>query len=137
MKVTRTQILARGLTNCCPNCGGRTLFEPGKLFRMHAECPACDFKYEGAGGNEGFYLRSTSLNFGVTLTCYLLPVLLLAYERAISVPTAEGLAIAGAFVVPVLLYRPSRSWGLMNYYFFFPGELPANGGGFTTKGTKG
>lgn len=29
----------------------------------------------------------------------------------------------------MLLYRPSRSWGLLNYYLFFPAELPANGGG--------
>ena len=103
---------------------------------MHTECPACDFKYEGVGGNEGFYLRSTSLNFGVTLIGYLVPVLALAYNRKISMLAAEVSAIAGAFVVPVLLYRPSRSWGLMNYYFFFPGELPANGGGLTAKDTK-
>jgi hypothetical protein len=28
--------------------------------------------------------------------------------------------------VPMLLYRPSRSWGLANYYFWFPHHLPAN-----------
>jgi hypothetical protein len=95
---------------------------------MNGACPACAFRFEGAAGHEGFYLRSTSLNFGVTLTCYLAPVLALTYARLISVPVAEGLAISGAFVVPVLLYRPSRSWGLLNYYIFFPGELPANGG---------
>lgn len=78
MKVTRSQILTRGLTNRCPNCGGKTLFVPGKVFRMHEQCPACGFKFEGAGGQEGFYLRSTSLNFGVTLVGYLLPVILLA-----------------------------------------------------------
>jgi hypothetical protein len=53
-------------------------------------------------------------------------VLVLAYQQKISVPVAEGLAISGALVVPGLLYRSSRSWGLMNYYIFFPGELPAN-----------
>ena len=127
MKVTRIQILTRGLTNRCPNCGGKTLFVPGKLFRMHESCPACGFKFEGASGHEAFYLRSTSLNFGVTITCYLLPVLLLAYYRQITVPVAEGLAYGGA-LVPLLLYRPSRSWGLLNYYIFCPEELPANGG---------
>jgi uncharacterized protein (DUF983 family) len=127
MKVTRIDILARGLTNRCPNCGGKTLFVPGKVYQMHETCPACGFKFEGAGGNEGFYLRSTSLNFGVTLTCYLFPVVLLAYWRKITVPVAEALALGGA-LVPLLLYRPSRSWGFMNYYIFFPEELPANGG---------
>jgi rubredoxin len=127
MTVTRTQILARGLTNRCPNCGGKTLFVPGKLFQMHEDCPACGFTFEGAGGQEGFSLRATSLNFGVTLTCYLLPVVLLAYTGQISEAVAEGLAFGGA-LLPLFLYRPSRSWSLLNYYIFCPEKLPANGG---------
>jgi hypothetical protein len=94
---------------------------------MNDQCPACGFALQGAG-DEGFYLRATSLNFGVTLTCFLFPVLLLAYVQWISVLTAEVMAFAGSLIVPVLLYRASRSWGLMNYYFFFPDDLPFNGG---------
>ncbi len=125
MKVTCAQILTRGLTIRCPNCGGRTLFRDGSWFRMNEQCPACAFNFGGTG-DDGFYLRSASLNFGVTVTCFLFPVLLLAYFRRIDVLTAEVLAFAGAFAVPGLLYRASRSWGLMNYYIFFPEELPAN-----------
>ena len=128
MKVERMQILTRGLTNRCPNCGRKTLFVPGKLFQMHESCPACRFKFEGASGHEGFFLRATSLNFGVTLTCYLFPVLLLVFTSLISVSTAQGLAFGGA-LMPLILYRPSRSWSLLNYYIFCPEELPANGGG--------
>jgi uncharacterized protein (DUF983 family) len=127
MKVTRIDILTRGLTHRCPNCGGKTLFVPGKLYAMHTACPACGFKFEGAGGNEGFYLRSTSLNFGVTLVGYLLPVVLLAYHRKISLTTAQILAF-GAVLLPFFLYRSSRSWALLNYYIFAPQELPANDG---------
>ncbi len=127
MNVNRMQILTRGLTNRCPNCGGKTLFVPGKIFQMHETCPACGFKFEGAGGHEGFFLRATSLNFGVTLTCYLFPVLLLVFTEVISVPVAEGLAFGGA-LLPVILYRSSRSWSLLNYYIFSPQELPANHG---------
>ncbi len=127
MKVTRPMIVARGLTNRCPNCGGRTLFRAGTFFQMNDRCPACSFKFEGAG-DEGFYLRSTSLNFGVTVTCYLFPILLLTYYRRIDVLTAEVLAFAGSLAVPALLYRASRSWGLMNYYLFIPEDLPSNGG---------
>ncbi len=36
MKVTRGQIIARGLTNRCPNCGGRTLFKAGTFFKTEA-----------------------------------------------------------------------------------------------------
>lgn len=127
MKVTRRQIFTRGLTNSCPNCGRHTLFREGKIFQMNPGCPKCGFHWEGEG-NEGHYLRSTSLNFGVTLTCYLLPVLLVAWAGWISALMAETLALVGSFLVPVLLYRPTRSWGLMNYYIFFPEELPVNGG---------
>ncbi len=128
MKVTRSDILVRGLTQRCPNCGGRTLFRAGSWLQMNDLCPACGFNLAGAG-DEGFYLRSTSLNFGVTVTCYLFPLVLLAYFTSMRVQTAEVLAVAGTLIIPVLIYRPSRSWGLMNYYIFFPEALPANRAG--------
>ena len=123
MKVTRVQIVIRGLTNCCPNCGGRTLFKAGTLFEVNPTCPQCGLKL---GRDEGFFLGSLSLNYGVTLLCYLLPVLLLAYYQVIGTTTAIVLAGAGSMLVPALLYRPSRSWFLMNYFFFLPQHLPVN-----------
>lgn len=123
MKVTRVQIVSRGLTNRCPNCGGRALFKAGTLFELNRSCPDCGLKLER---DEGFYLGSLSLNYGVTLICYLLPVMLLAYFKVIGTTLAIVLAAVGAVVVPALLYRSSRSWFLMNYYFFLPQHLPAN-----------
>lgn len=127
MNVSRLQIVARGLTHRCPNCGSPTLFKPGKLFELNRSCPTCGFRFE-RDNDEGFYLGSLSLNYGVTLVCYLLPVALLAYFDVISVTTATVLAIIGAVLVPALLYRSSRSWWFMNYYLLFPHHLPANGG---------
>jgi uncharacterized protein (DUF983 family) len=126
-KVSRAQIVARGLTNRCPNCGSRSLFKKGTFFQVNQECPVCGFPIE-RGNDEGFYLGSLSLNYGVTLVCYLLPVALLAFKGVIGTTTAVVLALAGAVIVPALLYRPSRSWWLMNYYVFLPQHLPANGG---------
>jgi hypothetical protein len=99
----------------------------GTLFRVNKVCPACGFQIEREG-DEGFYLGSMSLNFGFTLVCFLTPVLLLAYFKVIGATVAMVLAGAGAFLVPVLVYRASRSWWLMNYYILFPHHLPANGG---------
>src|SRR5271170_3529606 len=49
MKVSRLQIVLRGLTNRCPNCGDRTLFEPESLFRVNKVCPKCGFQIEREG----------------------------------------------------------------------------------------
>jgi uncharacterized protein (DUF983 family) len=127
MNVTRGQIVVRGLTNCCPNCGSRTLFKKGTLFQINKECPVCGFKIE-RNNDEGFFLGSMSLNYGVTLVCFLAPVALLWYKKVLGDTPAAVLAVIGALGFPALFYRSSRSWWLMNYYFFLPHHLPANGG---------
>lgn len=76
--------------------------------------------------DEGGFLGSLSLNYGVTIVLYLVPVLLLYLFGILSGVVASVAAGIGAIVVPVLLYRPSRSWWLMNYYLVLPHHLPAN-----------
>lgn len=127
MKVTRGQIIARGLTHRCPNCGARTLFVPGSVFKMNKTCSACGFVFEREN-DEGFFMGSMSLNFGMTITLYLVPVLILALYKVIGETTAIVLAGIGALGFPILFYRSSRSWWFMNYYILFPHHLPANGG---------
>jgi DNA-directed RNA polymerase subunit RPC12/RpoP len=133
MKITRGQIIARGLTNRCPNCGGRTLFKAGTFFETNQECPQCGFKIER---DDGFFIGSMSLNYGVTLVGFLNPVLLLAYYHVIGVTFAGVLAGVGALLFPVLFYRSSRSWWLMNYYIVFPQHLPANREATETRGDE-
>ncbi len=123
MKVSRVQIIGRGLANRCPNCGGRTLFRPGTLFELDRQCRACGLKLER---DEGFFLGSLSLNYGVTVVGFLLPVLLLWRAGLLGGTAAAVVAGAGALGVPVLFYRSSRSWWLMCYYYFLPHHLPAN-----------
>ena len=123
MKVTRLQIISRGLTNRCPNCGERTLFKSGTFFQVNRECPNCGLKIER---DEGSFLGAMSLNYGITLICFLLPVMLLAYYKVIGTTTAIVLAGIGALGFPALFYRSSRSWWLMNYYLVLPHHLPAN-----------
>lgn len=123
MEVTKGQIITRGLTNRCPNCGGHTLFKAGKLFELNEACPACGLKYEK---DEGFYLGAMSLNYGITLVCALTPVALLWYYGVLGARTAVVLAVALSVLIPVALYRSSRSWQLMLYYSFFPQHLPHN-----------
>ena len=123
MNVTRGQVIARGLTNRCPNCGGHHLFKAGTLFEINGACPDCGLRIEK---DEGFFLGSMSLNYGFTLIAFLVPVTLLWYTGVLAGRVAAGLAIAGAVLVPLFFYRSSRSWWLMNYYLFLPQHLPAN-----------
>jgi predicted RNA-binding Zn-ribbon protein involved in translation (DUF1610 family) len=125
MTVTRLQVVSRGLRNRCPNCGGATLFKKGSWFQLNKACPACGLLFER---DEGFFLGSMSLNYGVTLVCFLTPVLILAYRGAIGTTTAIVLAGVGSLGFPMLFYRSSRSWWLMQYYLLFPLHLPANRG---------
>ncbi len=110
MKVTRLQIVARGLTNRCPNCGGKTLFKAGTLFQLNQSCPQCGLAIER---DEGTFMGSMSLNFGVTLIGFLTPVMLLTYYKVIGTTTAIVLAVLppGRFAVPALFYRGRRAAG--------------------------
>lgn len=123
MQVTRGQIIARGLANRCPNCGGRTLFKPGTLFELDRACRDCGLKIEK---DEGFFLGAMAINYGVTCFGLLAPVVILWYLEVLSGRVAIGLAVALALLAPLALYRSSRSWQLMLYYYFLPQHLPAN-----------
>jgi uncharacterized protein (DUF983 family) len=123
MKVTHGQIITRGLSNRCPNCGGRTLFKEGTLFELNLQCKSCGLKIEK---DEGFYLGAMAINYGVTCICFLSPVAIMWYYGILGNRTATVLAIVLALGVPVILYRASRSWQLMLYYSMLPQHLPAN-----------
>ena len=123
MKVTHGQIIARGLTNCCPNCGAKTLFKEGTLFQLNSECPECGLRLEK---DEGFFLGAMAINYGVTCICLLSPVAFLWYYGVFGNRTASVLAIILALGAPVAMYRSSRSWQLMLYYSMLPQHLPAN-----------
>jgi predicted RNA-binding Zn-ribbon protein involved in translation (DUF1610 family) len=123
VKVSRLMVVTRGLRNRCPNCGGATLFREGSWFEVNKACPRCGLQIER---DEGFFIGSMSLNYGVTLVCFLLPILLLAYKGVIGTTFAIVLAGVGSIGFPFAFYRSSRSWWLMQYYLLFPLHLPAN-----------
>ncbi|HEY0966912.1 MAG TPA: DUF983 domain-containing protein [Opitutaceae bacterium] len=122
-KVTRGQIIARGLSNRCPNCGARSLFKEGTLFEVNPDCGNCGLKIER---DEGGFLGALSLNYGVTLVAFVTPVMLLAIFGVFSFRTAVIVGGIGAIAFPAIFYRSSRSWWLMNYYLVLPQHLPAN-----------
>jgi Protein of unknown function (DUF983) len=119
------QVLGRGLRNRCPNCGDATLFRTGSWFEVNPSCARCGLVFER---DEGFFIGSMSINYGVTLVCFLTPVIVLTYKGIIGTTLAIVLSGVGALGFPILFYRSSRSWWLMQYYLLFPLHLPANDG---------
>lgn len=124
MTVTKAQIVQRGLTHRCPNCGHHTLFPPGSL-QVRRRCPDCG---TGFDRGEGFFLGPWVLNYSVAVFLFVLPAIICGARGMISWTAALVLAGLGCTVVPALLYRSTWSWWLMLYFYFLPQSLPANGG---------
>jgi len=124
MNVTRGQIIARGLSNRCPNCGELTLFPP-KSLRINRRCSHCGVDIDRG---EGFFLGPWVINYTIVVFGVVLPVIALGSAAVVPWRVAWGIAAIGCFLVPALLYRSSWSWWLMIYFFFLPQRLPANGG---------
>jgi uncharacterized protein (DUF983 family) len=124
MTVTKGEIIARGLSHRCPNCGGRTLCPPRSL-RIRRRCPICRTAFDRG---EGFFLGPWVLNYTLAAFVFVLPVIVAGARGGISWTTSLVLAGVGCTAIPLLFYRSSWSWWLMLYFVFLPQSLPANGG---------
>jgi uncharacterized protein (DUF983 family) len=124
MPVTRSQIIARGVANRCPNCGRHTLFKADSRFKINERCQHCGLKFDRS---DGFFLGPFVINYGVTAFGFVLPVLFLCIFGVLSPAATIVTSAIGAIVLPVLLYRLSWSWWLMLYFYFLPQKLPDNG----------
>ena len=123
MKVTRRQIIVRGLAGQCPNCGGHALFQVGARFKINDRCPDCGLKLDRG---DGFFLGPFVINYTVTVVGFIVPVVLLGVFGVLGRSVAVALIVLGAVGLPILLYRRSWSWWLMAYFYFLPQKLPNN-----------
>lgn len=127
-RVSVGQIIARGLSLRCPNCGARSLFRG--LLTVNERCRQCGLLFER---EEGFFLGAMVYNYTFTaLIAGVVPCVILlaglAYAPLSSQVRLFVIAVIAGATLPVLFYRPSKSLWLMTYYAFLPGDLPANGG---------
>ena len=123
MAVSRGEILRRGLRNACPNCGRKTLFRAGRWFEPNRVCPHCGMEFERG---DGFFLGAMTLNYGLAVFGAVAPLLLLGTVGVVSFGVALTLAVLCGLTLPIALYRPTRSWWLMCYFFILPQQLPVN-----------
>jgi uncharacterized protein (DUF983 family) len=124
--VSRFKVIANGLACRCPNCGQRSLFQEGKLFKVNGTCRVCGLRIERG---EGEFLGPFVINYGVTAFGVIIPVIVLYAYGKLGAGVTLALCFAAALLIPPLLYRLSWAWWLMLYYFFLPDNLPDNLGG--------
>ncbi|HRE81635.1 MAG TPA: DUF983 domain-containing protein [Opitutaceae bacterium] len=122
-KVPRSEILSRGLGLRCPNCGEGKLFADQSYFAMAPACSHCQMRWDK---DEGAFLGSVTLNYGVTVFGIVLPWIVIAVSQELSVSTIVAVAMVLAIGVPLLLYRWSKGAWFACYYLILPHHLPAN-----------
>jgi uncharacterized protein (DUF983 family) len=123
MKVTRLKVIENGLACRCPNCGQRTLFVKGRIFKVNPNCTSCGLTIEKG---DGAFLGPFVMNYAATAFGFIVPVIILFTLGRIGAAATLALCFVGALGLPLLLYRLSWGWWLMLYYFFLPDNLPAN-----------
>ena len=124
LKVTRGDIIARGLLCHCPNCGKRGLLK--SWFRLGDACASCGMDLARSAG---LYSGTTSIGYVAAIIFIIIPICFLVSFKVLSVPAGVLLGIFGSFGFIVLIYPVMLCWMVMAYHVAMPGELPVNGGG--------
>ncbi len=120
VSVSRSEIIRRGLTRRCPNCGHSPIFTG---LRLLPSCPVC---YMALQRGSGWWLGPLVINYGIVVFVLVLPLLGLGLFEVIPLSWAIRLSMAAGLLVPFALYRFSWGLWLMTYYLVLPHELPGN-----------
>jgi len=129
LKITRGDIIARGVLCHCPNCGKRGLL--ASWFRLNKACHACGMDL---ARSPGLYSGTTSIGYVAAIIFVIIPVSFLVVFKVLSVTTGVLLGSFGSFGFIVLIYPVMLCWMVMAYHVAMPGELPGNGGGSEEEG---
>lgn len=75
---------------------------------------------------DGYYLGPLCINYGFVAIGFVTPLLIVGFLDIIPMETALAIALIGALLLPIALYRTTWSLWLMLYYICLPDELHAN-----------
>ncbi|MGA1205996.1 MAG: DUF983 domain-containing protein [Opitutales bacterium] len=114
----RITILARGAMGQCPCCRSKDLFL--SRFRLRSRCPGCGLPIEN---EDGWSLGAIPLNYAITGIFWILPAGIAFLLGWISLKVSLLLAGLGAFILPLITYRFSKTLWLGLYYMVLPHEL--------------
>lgn len=101
----RLTAFARGVRLRCPACGRGPLFR--SWFRMHDACHGCGLPFTR---EQGFYLGSIYINYGVTVIVTGALYGLLVAGLGTSHETALTACLVVAVALPILFFRHARSF---------------------------
>lgn len=121
LKVTRSDIISRGLIGRCPNCGEYGLLQ--SWFHLRKSCKVCQMDLARSAG---FYSGTTSIGYVASILFIILPIIFLVVNQQLSVRAGVLLSIFGSLGFIVLIYPLMLGWMVMVYHVALPHELPAN-----------
>lgn len=120
-KITRAEIMQRGLPCRCPNCGEYGLLK--SWFHLNKACACCGMDLVRSAG---FYSGTTSIGYVVSILFIIIPICFLVGYHVLSVGAGVALGIIGTFLFMVLIYPVMLCWMVMAYHVALPQDLPAN-----------
>ena len=101
----RLAAFARGVLLRCPACGRGSLFRG--WFQMHDACGSCGLPFTR---EQGFYLGSIYINYGVTVIVTGALYGLLVLGLGTTHETALAACLVVAVALPILFFRHARSF---------------------------
>ena len=105
------RLFLRAVRLRCPRCGETPLFSG--WFSMRETCRLCGLRFERA---QGYFVGAIYVNYAVTVAVAAGTVLLLDSLVGLSLTQQLALGIALAALVPLVLFRYSRSlWISVDY----------------------
>jgi hypothetical protein len=117
MKVTRLQVVSRGLRQPVPQLRRATLFRAGSLFEVNKSCsPLRPAVRAGRGLLHWLHVAQLRRHAGVFLT----PIMILAYKGVIGTTLAIVLAGVGSLVFPACSTAPPAAGGSCSTTCSFP-----------------
>ena len=121
LKISRGEIISRGLVCRCPNCGEYGLLQ--SWFHLRKSCSSCQMDLTRSAG---FYSGTTSIGYVASIIFVILPVIFLVINQTLSVRAGILISIFGSMGFIILIYPVMLCWMVMVYHVALPGELPAN-----------
>lgn len=110
-------LFIRGLRQRCPICGKGKIFRG--FFKTYERCPVCNFTYER---EEGYYTGAIAINLVVTELLIAIIAVPAAASQAVSIPVLILLGIGMTVLLPLLLYRPTKSLWISLDHLLHPVE---------------